>query len=321
MREIKLVKWAVVVALAVTLAAASPAVAAEKYKGFERGEALISVQELHEMMAAKDPKLVLIGVIQPVSFKAGHIPGSLNVWRSDYEPKEGEPFPFEGMILNRPEFQTFARKLGVNNDSKVVLYDEKYDATRVWWAFYLYGKKDVRILDGGYQAWKAAGYDTDMSIFNPSAEETGNFTAKPRMATIYASMDDVWQAKTDSEIQLWDNREKDEWTGETLKKGAFRKGRIPWAKFLNWKEFKMPVAEGDAPTLFKNADGIMEVVKKHGMDPAKKQVFYCQSGVRTTTAMFALYLMGWDIDHLANYDGSWIEWSYYKENPVVVEAG
>ena len=41
--------------------------------------------------------------------------------------------------------------------------------------------------------------------------------------------------------------------------------------------------------------------------------------MRTTTHIFALYLMGWDLDRLLNYDGSWIEWSYYEQNPV--EAG
>ena len=48
----------------------------------------------------------------------------------------------------------------------------------------------------------------------------------------------------------------------------------------------------------------------------KDQVFYCQSGVRTTTHIFSLYLMGWDLDRLHNYDGSWIEWSYYEQNPI-----
>jgi thiosulfate/3-mercaptopyruvate sulfurtransferase len=316
MKRFKLITCAAAVTLVVALATAGPAMAQEKYKGFERGEALISAEELNKLIEAKDPKLVVIAVQKGVSYKLGHIPGALNVWRSDYEPKKGEPYPFGGMMLDQAAFEEFARKLGIDNDSKVVIYDDKYDATRLWWAFYMYGKTDIRILDGGYQAWKAAGYDVDMAIFNPSAEATGDFVAKPRREAIIASMDDVKKAETDSGIQLWDTREKKEWTGEELKKGAFRKGRIPWAEFLNWKEFKEPVAEGENPTLFKNASEVEKVVKKYGMDPGNKHIFYCQSGVRTTTEMFALYLLGWDIDHLANYDGSWIEWSYHEENPI-----
>jgi thiosulfate/3-mercaptopyruvate sulfurtransferase len=221
------------------------------------------------------------------------------------------------MILNRADFETFARSLGINNDSKVVVYDEKYDATRLWWAFYMYGKTDVRVLDGGYQAWKAADYDTDMAIFAPKAEAEGDFTAKAPKETMVASMDEVWDSKTSSDVQLWDTRATDEWTGEKLKKGAYRAGRIEWATFQEWKEFKTPVAEGENPTAFKTAAEIQEVIDTFGMDKSKKQIFYCQSGVRTTTGMFALYLMGWDPDNLVNYDGSWIQWSYFEKNPLV----
>jgi len=316
MNRYKFVSWATAVALLVALVVAGPALAVKKHKGFERGDALITVEELHDLIQAKDKNLVVIAVAKAASFKLGSIPGSLNVWRPDYEPDKGKPYPYGGMMINRSEFQEFARGLGIDNGSKVVIYDEKYDAARLWWGFYMYGKTDARVLDGGYQAWKAAGYDVDRTLISPSADRIGNFVATPRRETLMASLDDIWRAKTDPDIQLWDTREKDEWTGAKLKKGAFRKGRIPWAKFLNWKEFKMPVAEGEKPTLFKDARAIRKVVKQYGIDSDKRQIFYCQSGVRTTTEMFALYLLGWDIDRLANYDGSWIEWSYFEKNPI-----
>ena len=139
---------------AVILAVAVPASAADRYKGFERAEALITVQELKQLSEAKDPKLVILGVVEPLSFAAGHIPGSINIWRPDYELKVGQPYPFEGMILDLTRFQDFARGLGIDNDSRVVVYDEKYDATAIWWAFFLYGKTDVRVVDGGYPAWE-----------------------------------------------------------------------------------------------------------------------------------------------------------------------
>ncbi len=312
-------RWMLVTALALTLALAAPvAMAAEKYKGFPRGEALITVQELKQLMDKKDPKLVIIAVVQPVSYRAGYIPGALNVWRSDYEPPKGEPFPYGGMILGKQAFQDFARKLGIDNDSKVVLYDEKYDATRLWWAFYLYGKTDVRVLDGGYQAWKKAGYDVDR-LMAPPTPKPGNFVAKDPLPGWKCGIDMVWRAKVEPYIQLWDTREPDEWDGRKLKKGAYRKGRIPWAKFLSWKEFKKKVEDGAPPTEFRTAAEIQKVIEKHGLDPNKHQVFYCQSAVRTTTEIFALYLMGWDPAKLHNYDGSWIEWSYYKELPVLCE--
>jgi thiosulfate/3-mercaptopyruvate sulfurtransferase len=300
---------------------AGPAMAGEKYKGFERGDALITPAELKSLMDAKDPKLVLIGVVKgglTGSYTMGHIPGSYGVWRPDYTDESKETYPFGGMMMNRADFQNFARSLGIDNDSKVVIYDEKYDATRLWWAFYLYGKTDVRILDGGYEAWKAAGYDTEMGGGLDKGTKMGNFTAKPRVGGMVWSMDDIWRAKTDDHIQVWDTREPDEWSGAKLKKGAFRKGRIPWSTFLSWKDFRKKVND-KTPTEFRTAEEIAKVIKDNGIDMNKEQVFYCQSGVRTTTHIFSLYLMGWDMAKLHNYDGSWIEWSFHEKNPLVVD--
>ena len=57
------------------------------------------------------------------------------------------------------------------------------------------------------------------------------------------------------------------------------------------------------------------IFELEGLSP-QRHIFYCQSGVRTTTAIFALYLMGWDPAHLINYPGSWIEWSRDPANPI-----
>lgn len=286
------------------------------YKGFERGEALITVEELNGRIRDDDSNLVLLAVVDPFSYRAGHIPGSVNVWRPDYEPEVGERYPFDGMILNRDEFQEFARSLGIDDDSQIVVYDDKYDATRVWWAFYLYGKTDVRVLDGGYPAWKAAGHDTDMSLTRGKADRRGDFVAELPRRGWNASMDDVWRARTSQDIQLWDTREPDEWSGATTVGDATRAGRIPWANFQSWQEYR--VAIDDKPTGFKTAPETQAVIDEFAMSPDKDQIFYCQSGVRTTTAIFTLYLMGWDPDRLHNYDGSWLEWSYNEDNPIVV---
>jgi thiosulfate/3-mercaptopyruvate sulfurtransferase len=305
-----------VMALVAALALSAGSLAlAENYKGFPRGDALITVEELKAMIDAKDPNLVLIAVEKGAGFKTGHIPGAVNVWRPAYEPEVGNPYPFDGMMINRAEFQEFARSLGVNNDSKVVIYDTKYDATRLWWGFFLYGKEDVRVLDGGYYAWKMAGYDTDTALLGTKDVKPGNFVAKPRRNGWVASMDDVWRAKTSDQIQVWDTREPNEWDGSTKKGNAKRAGRIPWAEFQSWKEFRTK-PDGEHPTGFKTAAEIQKVIDKFKMDEGKDQIFYCQSGVRTTTGIFALYLMGWDIDRLHNYDGSWLEWSFHEGNPI-----
>lgn len=299
---------------------ASLAGAQEGYKGFVRGDALITVRELKQLIDRRDPQLVIVAVVKKDAFLRGHIPGAHQTWRPDYEMPVNDPFPFTGMLLDRGRFEAFARGLGVSDASKVVLYDHKYDATRLWWAFYLYGKRDCRVLDGGYPAWKRAGVpaaDGD----SREKPDPGSFSAARADCGWIATMQDAWRARSDADVQLWDNREEDEWTGAKLKDGAFRRGRIPWARPLDWKEFKLKVSDGEKyATAFRTAEEMQAVVREHRIERGKRHVFYCHSGVRTTQIIFSLYLLGWDVNGLVNYDGSWVEWSYYGRTPVAVSA-
>ncbi len=310
MRKNLVVSMSVVFVLVLAVGVAG---AGENYKGFERGDSLITAKELKQMIDAKDPKLVILSVAKTTDYRLGHIPGSFQIWRSDYEPAADFEFPYGGMALDREDFQDFVRKFGIDNDSKVVIYDHKIDSTRVWWLFYLYGKTDCRVLDGGMPAWKVADYDTN--ILAPDLpKDPGTFTATSALSGWAVSMSTVWRSKTSDDYQLWDTRADDEWEGSKLKKGAYAPGRIPWAKQCDWPAFKIEVTEGGKPTEFKNAAEIQKALDEFGFDKDKKQIFYCQSGVRTTTEIFSLYLMGWCPSQLHNYDGSWIEWSYYHKN-------
>jgi thiosulfate/3-mercaptopyruvate sulfurtransferase len=299
----------------VFLATTVTALAGPQYKGFPRGEALITVDELKGLLDAKDPKLVVLAVVEPASYEKGHIPTSINVWRPDYEHKVGQPYPYEGKLLDREGFQKFARALGVDSDSKVVVYDDKYDAASLWWAFHLYGKTDVRVLDGGYPSWKGMFPGTDAPGARAKGGKTGNFVARQRGSGWLADMDDVRRGEAGKRVRVWDAREPSEWSGAEKRGTAHRAGRVPWAAFQSWKEYRVEV-DGQ-PTAFKSAQEIRQVIDRFNMDPRDQHIFYCQSGVRSATAVFALWLMGWDPDRIYNYEGSWLEWSYHDSNPVL----
>lgn len=282
-----------------------------KVENNRREQSLITATELHKLIKGGDGKLVIIAVAKKSEFYVkGHIPGSIRVWREQYTGYESGG-NYDGMLVEPKEFEAFARGLGIDNDSTVVVYDYKYDATRLWWSFYFYGKKDIKVLDGGIKAWEAAGFDVDHVSDNKDIKE-GNFIPQYTEEMI-ANLDDVKEAKP--EIQLWDTRSQSEWNGSTLKKGAFKRGRIPHAKYLHWSEFRDPNTGK-----FKTDEEIRNIIEEHNIDYNKKQVFYCQSGVRTTQNIFALYLIGFPIDNLKNYDGSWIEYSY-KDLPRINEDG
>jgi thiosulfate/3-mercaptopyruvate sulfurtransferase len=124
---------------------------------------------------------------------------------------------------------------------------------------------------------------------------------------------DVVAAQGSSTAQIWDNRDLKEFTGEELKKGADRAGRIPGSNHSNWSLFKKK--ENQAEWL--SAAELKPLIEQLGYDRTKEQFFYCQSGVRSTQAIFTLYLTGWPLEKLHNYDSSWIGWSKDKSLPLV----
>lgn len=296
------------------------------YKQYPRGEALISVQELATLMqqqqawdasirrgeqpAGKNPKLVVVAVAEPkLQYSvSGHIPGAVNIWRPDYESSE-KLFGVRGEnIMSRSDFQNFLRSLGIDNDSQVVWYDHKYDSTRPWWAAKFYGF-DTRVLDGGIQAWKEAGLDVNR-ITTPSDRKPGNIVLRGGIPSFTVEADAVWRTKDDPNWKLWDIRNQAELEG--TKRRSRRGGHIPWQDDLvTWKEFHRP------DQTWKSAAELQKVLERHGIEPADHHVFFCHSGVRTTQAIFSLYMMGFPVEHLHNFDGSWVYWGNSPYLPIV----
>jgi len=284
------------------------------YKGFPRGNTLITVQELKYLLDAGDPSLVVIAAEGSVGYRTGHIPGAYQLDRPDYEAPPDTQNGVKGNIIDAAGFTELARRIGINRDSTVVVYDAKYDATRLWWAFTYYGKDHVRVLDGGIKAWKEAGYPVEILAHDAPAQP-GNFVAAVALPHLRVDTADIAAIRHHPAAQLWDNRSIEEFTGEKQEKGAFRAGRIPGSRHCEWTLFKK--RENSAEWL--PAAEVQRLLSKLGFNPEKEQYFYCQSGVRTTQVLFALYLSGWQLEKLHNYDSSWIGWS--KDTSLPLEAG
>ncbi|KAB0668733.1 sulfurtransferase [Oryzomonas sagensis] len=291
------------------------AVAGESgYKGYPRGNALISVQELKRLIDARTPKLVILAAENNLEYRLGHIPGSYQVDRPDIEAPPETQNGVAGNIIAAAGFSRLAQGLGIDRNSVVVVYDTKYDATRLWWAFTYYGKGDVRVLDGGVKAWRAAGYPVD--ILAPDAPaRRGGFVARIAEPRLRVDTPEIDAVRGSAAAQLWDNRDLKEFTGEELKKGAYRAGRIPGSNHSNWALFK----KKDNQAEWLNAAEVGHLLHTLGYDRNKEQYFYCQSGVRSTQALFTLYLAGWPLEKLHNYDSSWIGWS--KDAALPLEQG
>jgi thiosulfate/3-mercaptopyruvate sulfurtransferase len=262
------------------------------------------------LIDAKTAKLVILAAENNVEYRLGHIPGSYQVDRPAIEAPPETQNGVSGNLIDAAGFTRLAQNLGINRDSIIVVYDTKYDATRLWWAFTYYGKGNVRVLDGGVKAWRDAGYAVD--LLAPDPAKTGNFSASITRPTLRVDTPDILKLKNSTKAQLWDNRDRKEYCGDELKKGAVRAGRIPWGNHSDWALFKKKGNQSEWLT----AAEVKAVLEKQGYDVGKEQYFFCQSGVRSTQAIFALYLSGWPLAKLHNYDSSWIGWSRDLNLPI-----
>lgn len=269
---------------------------------------LITAATAANLMESREDVLIL-DVRKAVDYATGHVPGAFNVFRSDYSAAE-EQYPFGGMRAGKEEMEAFMSRLGVTEDTLVIAYDAKgnYDAARLWWQMDMYGHDYYKIIDGGIQGWQAAGFELTMATPDEPTPRNYQFMNEPDYSRL-ASLEDVISAQTDPNVVLLDTRSIEEFTGEKLKKGATREGRIPGSV---WLEYKESIAEDSC---FECIDDLAAQFVALGITKDKTIIPYCQSGVRSAHTTFVLtQLLGYP--NVKNYDGSWIEYSYNEDLPL-----
>jgi len=201
-------------------------------------------------------------------------------------------------------------EMGIAADSKVVIYDAKdsNDAARMWWILRYWGVRDVRILNGGWQGWKAASLPTTKEATTPKA--AASFQATPTPARL-ATMQQMLDAVKGQQCQIVDARSTGEFCGID-KKGNKRAGAMPGAKHLDWIDLI------DKSThRFKPADELHRLLAEAGIAIDRPTATYCQSGGRASVMAFALELLG--AKDVRNYYQSWQEWSDSDDTPIVVQ--
>jgi thiosulfate/3-mercaptopyruvate sulfurtransferase len=246
-----------------------------------------------------------------------HLPGAFHLWRPDYE--NNSDFPYEGMMATRLQMERLLSQHGVIDSTEIIIYDTKgsADAMRLLWILRSYGHHKAAVMDGGKTAWQQAQYPLSQGPLPAPVPSDYHFPG-PVSSLQMASMKDVLAALTDTNIIIIDTREPEEFMGKPYlqqdellyyKKGAFASGAIPGAIHINWSD----AVDLDGNHCFKSLHALQYNFTKKGISPDKQIITYCQSGVRSAHTTFVLTeLLGYP--NVRNYDGSWIEWSYFYQN-------
>ena len=288
-----------------------------------KSEGLISVEEAKKIIE-KEKGFTLFEVSKEKKYAEGHLSGAIQIWRPDYGSKAG--YDYGGMRASREEMEVLLSEKGVKSDDLILIYDIKgsCDAIRLASLLKIYGHQKVKIVNGGKAAWKIAGFDLTKEVPKSKLKTNFKFSLEKNESGI-ATIEDVKAAINNPEIILLDTREIEEYCGEPYivkgklypyKKGAFDAGCIPSALHLNWSE----AVELHDDHRFKCLKDQKYNFEKAGITPDKEIIVYCQSGVRSAhTAYVLTEILGYP--NVKNYDGSWIEWSYFnkKNGSVAIE--
>lgn len=238
------------------------------------------------------------------SYRAGHLPGA--VFADLDRDLSGEPGPGGRHPLPGADaFQAAMRRLGVSDGSPVVVYDEAdaMAAARAWWVLRYFGHGDVRVLDGGYQAWAAAG--GEVTAGDGVAPAPGTFTARPGRMPV---LDAAGAARLARDGILLDARAGERYRGETEPVDPVA-GHIPGA-------VSAPTAGNCGPDgRLLPAAALRARFEALGLTGAAgvQAGAYCGSGVTAAHEILALAVAGIPA---ALYAGSWSHWVTDAGRPV-----
>jgi thiosulfate/3-mercaptopyruvate sulfurtransferase len=239
---------------------------------------------------------------QPDLYAAGHIPGAAFV---DLDRDLAAP-PGEGGRHPLPatdDFQRAMRGAGVSNRIPVVVYDDAngLPAARAWWLLRYFGHPQVALLDGGLQAWLAAG--RPLSEGDEAPAYPGDFVAKPGGLPV---LDAGQAAELAWTGVLIDARAPERYRGESESMDPVA-GHIPGAR--NWPMGRHLDATGRFLEPAELAQALAELTP-----PDAPVGAYCGSGITAAHTVLALEVAG--RPGAALYPGSWSEWVTDPSRPV-----
>lgn len=252
----------------------------------------------------------------PQQFDESHIPGAVYVNLDTHLSSKNDLAAASGGRHPLPLRETFAdwlSSIGFTNAHQAVVYDRNgvNYCGRLWWMLKWAGHEAVAVLDGGLQAWQAAGGAVESTKATAKPKKTqispSNFALAGELVSLTA-IDTVVNNLNKAHQTLLDARAAPRFRGEVEPIDPVA-GHIPGA--LN-----RPFAQNiGADGKFK-PDHVLKAEFSQllaGRDPATV-VHHCGSGVSAVPNVLAMQIAGLGVTGL--FAGSWSEWVSDPNRPV-----
>ncbi len=243
---------------------------------------------------------ILVDARRGAAYRQGHIPGAVNISVDDTFEQQQPRSELGGL----KQIQALFARNGIRHGKPIVVYAGKdiHDAGRVFWVFEVFGHKHVKILDGGFSAWRQAPGNQptrDVPEITPVAYVP---TVEPgRLVTLL----NMKLATANSQRVILDVRTTEEYNGEVSFSKRF--GHIPGA-------INIPSDDN-----FVERNGILylkpeaQLRKMYRAIEGKPVITYCNKGLDAALTYTILRALG---QNVSVYDGSWFEWGNSSMLPV-----
>jgi thiosulfate/3-mercaptopyruvate sulfurtransferase len=275
---------------------------------------LLSPDQLMALQAAGP--VVIIDTRDADTYAKGHIEGAANLRETFTYLATSTP---EGLKELKDTFAAHLGAIGLSGLETAVFYEDAMDSgygqsCRGYYLLTWLGYPKIKVLNGGFSAWKAAGLPVSTAVVTPVP---ATFPTNLPMADVMLVKEDV-AAALGSEVVLLDVRDVAEWIGDSSspygRDFAPRKGRLPGAKWVEWYRFMKPSAQGP---VFKSPDEVRAECATVGLAPSDTVYLYCFKGARASNTFLALKQAGFE--DVRMYFGSWNEWS--RDESLPIESG
>lgn len=277
----------------------------------ETSRFVVSSEWLHNALGSPDLKILDASFYLPAQnrnadaeYAAGHIPGAI---RFDHDKVADHSTGLPHMVPSPEVFAEAVGRMGISENDRIVIYDGPgiFSAPRGWWLFRTMGAKNVFVLDGGLDGWKAEGRPLETEAPTPAPV---TFTPKFRVDKVI-DLQTMLGIISDGSAQIADARPAGRFAGtDPEPRAGMRSGHMPGARSLPSGSFSVNGKLRPVPEL-------RQVIEDAGIDFGQPVVTSCGSGITAAIITLALESIGHDDNAL--YDGSWTEWGSREDTPIV----
>ena len=247
-----------------------------------------------------DPNLVVLCIVDDEGFySSGHIPGSTMVRLSDIlTTRSGIPNELPSISHLQDVFQN----AGVGNNSRIIIYGERSGmlAARAYFTLDYLGVADrAALLDGGIEKWRTERRE-ESTVALPVRVTKLEVRTHPEVLVNIEQMDAYSRSIPGPAIV--DSRPHSEYVGNELSEDVPKRGHIPHAEGLYWRN----LLRNEALPSLKPPDELRDLFRASGAAPGKQVITYCRTGMQSSFSYFVAKYLGYKV---RMYDGSFYEWS------------